>query len=564
MGFEHSRTWSTDDLRAEIDAKIAALEQQLLDLRARRNRLAKIYSLPPELLYDILVRCKNAPYQPVITNPQPPNRAQVAESLSWIQVTHVSRQLRQTSLDFPSLWTEINITSPPWAEEMLRRSGTLPLNITLPEILYDKTEAVALPTLSDPTRSRIQDMTIVSSDSKYQNLINKYFTTPMLNLEGLRLVMACRRPLSIPANFLGGETTNLRRLLLDSTHVASWSSPSLKGLVSLSVDFTYPSARPSPTNFLEPLEQMEALSELSINFNLRDIASLWQNATPRKAALRNLKSLVFVTDDETSTAVTFLNHLSLPLSTSFHLVITEFDLANAGGPLASALQAASWSNPLVDPGVIPLPKSLLVDGEGPLATLSCWLEEVDFEDISNNINSRYLHVQLSNSVIFDGLVETFSLTNLCNAHVNIVSIISFLINLPQLRSLSLRGTPPAYMFKEYLQKSITHFPALHQLSLAETAFNSFGGIPLDQWVDVLKRRGLDDSVPDFKILILKESFDLSDSVVDTMRQALPSTSKVEWDGVIRDSIVPQRLGENPPSPVYEQDSDAYDTENSDY
>jgi len=114
-----SRTAAYSVINKEIDGA-RWLVQSLL---ARRNSLAPISTLPPELLARIF-------------------RFLILEDLGrfgvpmefWFKATHVCRHWRQVALDDSSLWTRVTVmesSSSDWVSEMLVRARNAPLDINL-------------------------------------------------------------------------------------------------------------------------------------------------------------------------------------------------------------------------------------------------------------------------------------------------------------------------------------------------------------------------------------------------------------------------------------------------
>ncbi|KAF8644090.1 hypothetical protein AX16_008695 [Volvariella volvacea WC 439] len=120
--------------RARIDQEILQLEEQLRDLRLRRNALVPISQLPPEILSRIMTI-----YQRDIFNEKPPkNEHPSPRSLLWISITQVSSHWRDVALQCPSLWNAISLPAMrhEWAElHFLRSQGTpLSLNVQSPTV----------------------------------------------------------------------------------------------------------------------------------------------------------------------------------------------------------------------------------------------------------------------------------------------------------------------------------------------------------------------------------------------------------------------------------------------
>ncbi|KAG1842617.1 hypothetical protein F4604DRAFT_1826286 [Suillus subluteus] len=101
-----------------VEQYIAALLASVSTLRSRRNTLASIFSLPPEILvmtFTYIVEETNFKiHADIITR-----RSGIPTSMI---ITHVCRHWRQVALECPSLWTFIDRLSAPWIAIMLERS----------------------------------------------------------------------------------------------------------------------------------------------------------------------------------------------------------------------------------------------------------------------------------------------------------------------------------------------------------------------------------------------------------------------------------------------------------
>jgi hypothetical protein len=87
----------------QLDQEIAALERQLIDLKARRNLLVPFCRLPLEILVRML-------YFAQVASPDDRNQIKtpwIDFNRRWTECTRVCRRLREIALETPSLWTFI-------------------------------------------------------------------------------------------------------------------------------------------------------------------------------------------------------------------------------------------------------------------------------------------------------------------------------------------------------------------------------------------------------------------------------------------------------------------------
>ena len=120
--------------RKQIDARIAALEREILDLKTERNSISPTAFLPVEILEQIFVAFRNLyPHPPVTTlsyaTVAASNGRPVERTVMWSVVAEVSQHWRSVSLGYAQLWSHITFHKPGWAKLMLERSKQAPLYI---------------------------------------------------------------------------------------------------------------------------------------------------------------------------------------------------------------------------------------------------------------------------------------------------------------------------------------------------------------------------------------------------------------------------------------------------
>lgn len=107
-----------DQKISEHEASIQRLQAEIKELMTKRNELAPISVLPPELLARVFIWTRNDVY---------PRR-------SWLRVTHVCRHWRETALSFPDLWSDIDLADLDFSSLLLDRAKMAPL--ALQTIMY--------------------------------------------------------------------------------------------------------------------------------------------------------------------------------------------------------------------------------------------------------------------------------------------------------------------------------------------------------------------------------------------------------------------------------------------
>ncbi|KAI0311244.1 hypothetical protein OF83DRAFT_1151684 [Amylostereum chailletii] len=252
------------DSRRDVDRELAAVYDVLCAFKTRRNALASISRLPPEVLSRIFsIHAINQPpgsdnyvWDDKDEEADPPSMSQV--QLGWITVTHVCRHWRQLALDQPCLWTEICFAlGNRWVEEMLVRSRAAPIVFErdIPPALSPRNAQHAVPadagtrpppdekTMLAGHMSHIQQLKLRAPYATMQRLV-KSFTGPAPLLEGLSLTsLASIEALTLPFALFATHTPRLRRVLLNGFRFL-WSSSLFHGLEHLHVT--------SPVNLSNP------------------------------------------------------------------------------------------------------------------------------------------------------------------------------------------------------------------------------------------------------------------------------------------------------------------------
>ncbi|KAG5638349.1 hypothetical protein H0H81_000482 [Sphagnurus paluster] len=303
---------SPHDLAAEktrdaIDQELQRLEDSIRLLKSKRNILAPISRLPPEILSKIFAfRAAEA--------------AEGPSPLGWIKLTHVSRHWRAVALESPRLWANLVFTRPKWSEEMLKRSkmASLIVKADLTCITPRIFDAVRLALLHGP---RIQELQLRAASSTIERLLTKEFRfeAPMIHSLTISIPPVTRfgtdMGFTIPSHVLQGETPYLRKLQLERCNI-NWDSSLLNGLTHLKI---HNCARPTTRQLLDALERMPSLQVL----NLADALPTSpehpaQEPSPSQdVKLAQLAELTIVSS--VSECANLVNRITVPTSARIHL-----------------------------------------------------------------------------------------------------------------------------------------------------------------------------------------------------------------------------------------------------
>jgi hypothetical protein len=305
---------SRDHLRQTINDEIKSLEASIRALKSRRNTLAAISRLPPEVLATIFAFLSASTWN------------EGAFHLEWIRVAHVCRRWREAALDHPRFWSHINFNklTPGGMAEILARAKMAPLHLEADVGVWTSAQVEAFERQLEAHISHTHHLSI--SGSFEATLARLSSSAPTLK----SLVLSHKSPTYglppaiIPDNLLNCTAPNLTSLELENCDI-SWKSPLLKGLRDLLILDISTKARPELEDWLDALNEMPQLKTLSLQY-----------ATPRAPLASPLISepsrtivLPFLTrfyiHASAKDCALALAHLLLPTLTWLHVHVESHD-----------------------------------------------------------------------------------------------------------------------------------------------------------------------------------------------------------------------------------------------
>lgn len=248
----------------QIDEAIRKYRLSIKALESRRNALAPISRLPPEIFCRIFLFTKAARSSP----------DGGIDSLEWIKVTHVSSHWRNIAINSANLWVDPPVRNIHWTEEMLRRSKDTSLTIkeslgmawrVYPGLKLALTHVARIKHLSFlylNSKDRLWGEHLPASAPRLESLIIQNGTAEQLYLHAM--VVAPLGSISIPERVLC-KAERLRRLEL--THCdMNWNSHShlLHSLTHLKLDTLSNTSRPTGRQFLDALNRMSRIEVLHL------------------------------------------------------------------------------------------------------------------------------------------------------------------------------------------------------------------------------------------------------------------------------------------------------------
>ncbi|KAH6901499.1 hypothetical protein BKA70DRAFT_1522227 [Coprinopsis sp. MPI-PUGE-AT-0042] len=299
---------SIEEARRLLDARVLALEKEILDIKSQRNQLAPIARIPLEVLTEIFFECA--------TNLWPMHqRSQHGLNIDltytkWTVVSHVCRQWRDVALGCSELWSLLSPCMPKrWIEAMVERSKASPISVVnleyeiaglRPERFPNNIQAL-LTALSATSRWRSVHLRLTHRSDDITKLIPS-LNSPNPSLITFSLKVDTRRYGhnlgSLPSDFLGGTAPSLRHLSLEHCQLPWGSSLLHQGLTSLtlvnpplskSVTGEHPLC-PSAHEFAAVLARLPLLTTLELNMKLPDLGALGRVGTTFEfPSLHNLR-----------------------------------------------------------------------------------------------------------------------------------------------------------------------------------------------------------------------------------------------------------------------------------
>jgi hypothetical protein len=205
----------------DIDHRIAELDEEIRQLRTKRNSLMLLFGLPSEILAHIMIILQNVETQTSFSF-----ETLKGFNKDWVHFTHTCSRMRQIALETPSFWTFIDLTGcaqkePPWLELALRRSGDAGLAI----FAKDQTQL----SLYTPYMPRAMLLCLSSASPHADGPLVKALDQPMPQIRDIDLLYTS---FLVSRAFLGGESHALRNLQLtdSSIHFSTPRSPNLQQL----------------------------------------------------------------------------------------------------------------------------------------------------------------------------------------------------------------------------------------------------------------------------------------------------------------------------------------------
>ena len=319
-------------LRQAIDTEIKSLEPSLEPsiraLRSRRNALAPISSLPPEVFATIfaLLRVRVLSVSVAYTLGGNPDRPDL---LACLRVAHVCQQWREIALNQPLLWSHVDFTTftSAGAAEILARAKEAPLHLQA-RLFTGHWNDDRISAFRKELQDRVSFICRLGIGADFFHLHRtlERLVSPAPTLEFLSLFSLERNRnrigerVAIPGTLFNGSAPRLSWLELWNCSI-SWKSPLLAGLKHLEI--RSPFERPSLSSWLDALEEMPQLKTLILHF----ASPITPPNTSLQSDIGRTVTLPYLTLFEISSpgrdCGLALAHLVLPALTSLCLILNS-------------------------------------------------------------------------------------------------------------------------------------------------------------------------------------------------------------------------------------------------
>ncbi|KAF5315634.1 hypothetical protein D9611_004973 [Ephemerocybe angulata] len=327
------RDWDAES-REQLGQRMRVMESDLLKVRTKYNSLAKINTLPAEIMSSIFLMVMAS-----LKGLNPPARWQggrlvgrIGPDISWINVTHVCRHWREVALDCATLWSTLLFCTPELTEAMTIRSKNAPLSFKF-DCYDNRFNDVVSRILSQPQRLRSVEISgllhpaLLDKSSRSAPFLERLVLTPLTSLPKILL----------PTNFLQGGAVCLKHLELQHFHIPSWEQlPLGPHLTLLELKLTTSGKRPSAQPFLESLQAMPLLQHLSLfDFLPEGDYPKHFSDDSEPPPLPDLRALEL---SDTSAAITgFFATLTVPQTAKVAVYLTDTDPEIEISPLSQLL-----------------------------------------------------------------------------------------------------------------------------------------------------------------------------------------------------------------------------------
>jgi hypothetical protein len=300
----------------ELEDAATQLVRKASDLRAVKNHLtSRLVRLPAELQRAILFELRA-----LVLREWEEDAEKTVDSYAWLPIVQVCRRLRRVALDYLQLWTFVDLTRTPLAEELSVRAQALPLEVALIHGPSDYSDPVKSAGVLNALAPHVRKLTVQLDGVDIEEVLDQL--DGPLQLESFRL---CATYALTPENddemfyitpsFLGGYAPALHHLQVErcAFDAADEGLPALANVRSLSAHYSRLAPvdeEPALPQILRTLEQMPDLESLVLSDLIVEDDSIALAHDAGIADLQNLREVEVA--DTMATCLALLDHLPVP------------------------------------------------------------------------------------------------------------------------------------------------------------------------------------------------------------------------------------------------------------
>jgi hypothetical protein len=518
-----SPTTPAEQCLAQIDNELVVLAESMRALRSRRNSLARVSCLPPEILATVFRHIAEE------ENSKSYLRA-YRRRVPCMIVTHVCGHWRRVALECPSLWAFINWTSSRWIDVLLERSKKAALVVTcntpsFPRNCLDKV-LLQLP--------RIKVLRLHLYPLDVGRVSNRLLSQPAPLLQNFEFMVfgdgIPKTSGTIPDSIFQGQSPHLRSLEITNCGF-TWTSCLFSGLRTLDVKGVGPTSSYPLPELLQALRRMPDLEWLTLE--QLSITSEGNEVSIDRIPLVRLKNIVL--DATIQIAVAIFARVALPDDARVALNLTKIAGHQSFSDLFSAMDKGPGKFGSVfrslrarlsfRSSVIQFSTSMEYKPPSP------W--KISADDVRLSIEFHWNEsAGIEPTVIFDiyrmiTQDPTFSLSLSSSTYLGTSFWRTGSAHLPALSEIHLSATSIGGLLDtlriEGTQNADIAYPSLHVLDLHDIEFQ--GGEPEDLCDVIDTRRGFCTSLEKLRLAVCKG---LMAGEVDSLEEVIED---VDWDGV---------------------------------
>jgi F-box-like len=537
--------------RKKVDDEIAVLEDQICQLKIKRNSLAPIFALPNELLCRIFLECRGQAMQ--ISDGGFP---------TWIAVTRVCSTWRTASLEYPQLWSNIDSAlSLFWMRLFFSRAQLSPLSLTISQEREARFSNEKMRIMSSILRDhqRLERAIIEMRGEELHGLLQN-LTEEMPNIFEFSLHKSVFGDFNLPSPLFADHAPQLRVLSLK--HIEPpWASPIMEGLTSLSIidEHFCQIPRPSLSTFFDTLSRMHGLQHLAI-----------ENALPSpdpsdpyipSLDLPSLHSLKLRGNCEQCSVV--VRHIQIPKLAEVKLCISDADdsrLKELFWTLRSSWPGGPVSKPGNQPGEVVECHSIALSGINPggVSISICQSDRPSpFTLVVASMEWSRSHQSLLMNLIPSRNLTSLSIFNDCSFESSILKVT--LAHLTSVTKFSISSSPFSafHIFQFLLEKASTakgasgspapsktaiylprlialHIGRIHFTRESDSVKKPYGLrlADLKRWLRFRQKSGA--SIQHLEIV---DCENMTPSTAHTLQDCMGAGGRVVWDGIVRKEAV---------------------------